>query len=269
MSSIYKKGRDGYYYYQTYVYNPDSKKKDKRIFHALGTRDFEKAKKKQNELDLEYEQKSNSHTKSSKKIFHEGFKQVLAIVFGIIITAAFLTNYFKPDSTNSNKEILANIDPRNTIKDNLVIISDSSGIIEPPSKEKVASGNKNMHKESNASSKIKSDKANIIIPEYTIERIEKLSGAFKQGKLYVTVDENSSKESQKLLCEKLTKIHNQFSNIVICIYTRNRSGINLAKGINESISVEEQKNSWLAMYTYNSVEGEYFDDNPSGYLGNY
>ena len=72
-----------------------------------------------------------------------------------------------------------------------------------------------------------------------------------------------------LLMKIQTKIHNQFSNIVICIYTRNRSGINLAKGINESISVEEQKNSWLAMYTYNSVEGEYFDDNPSGYLGNY
>ena len=46
------------------------------------------------------------NTKSSKIIFHAGFKQVLAIVFGIIITAAFLTNYFKPDSTNSNKEIV-------------------------------------------------------------------------------------------------------------------------------------------------------------------
>ena len=32
MSSIYKKGRDGYYYYQTYIYNPESK--DKRVFHA-------------------------------------------------------------------------------------------------------------------------------------------------------------------------------------------------------------------------------------------
>ena len=30
---------------------------------------------------------------------------------------------------------------------------------------------------------------------------------------------------------------------------------------------EEQKRFWLAMYTYNPVEGEYFDDNPSGYLG--
>jgi len=25
----------------------------------------------------------------------------------------------------------------------------------------------------------------------------------------------------------------------------------------------------MAMYTYNSVEGEYFDDKPSGYLGIY
>ena len=53
MSSIYKKGRDGYYYYQTYVYNPESKKKDKRIFYALGTKDLSEAKLKQHELDLD------------------------------------------------------------------------------------------------------------------------------------------------------------------------------------------------------------------------
>ena len=40
-------------------------------------------------------------------------------------------------------------------------------------------------------------------------------------------------------------------------------------GNDENVSVEEQKQSWLAMYTYNSVEGEYFDDNPNGYLGVY
>ena len=44
MSSIYKKGRDGYYYYQTYIYNPESKK-DKRVFHALSTKDFTEAEK--------------------------------------------------------------------------------------------------------------------------------------------------------------------------------------------------------------------------------
>ena len=56
MSSIYKKGRDGYYYYQTYVYNPESKKKDKRVFHALGTKDPIEAKTKQHKFDLQHDE---------------------------------------------------------------------------------------------------------------------------------------------------------------------------------------------------------------------
>ena len=52
MSSIYKKGRDGYYYYQAYTYNNLTKKKDKRIYHALGTKDGQEAIQKQTELDL-------------------------------------------------------------------------------------------------------------------------------------------------------------------------------------------------------------------------
>ena len=43
MSSIYRKGRDGYFYYQAYVYNSKTKKKDKRIFHSLGTKKREEA----------------------------------------------------------------------------------------------------------------------------------------------------------------------------------------------------------------------------------
>ena len=109
----------------------------------------------------------------------------------------------------------------------------------------------------------------VIIPKYTVERVERLSGAFEQGKVYVTINKKSSNESQRLLCEDLAKRYNQFSNIVICLYANNPAGNDLAKGNDERVSVEEQKRSWLAMYTYNSVEGEYFDDNPSGYLGNY
>ena len=30
---------------------------------------------------------------------------------------------------------------------------------------------------------------------------------------------------------------------------------------------EDKKTCWLAMYTFNPVEGEYFDSNPSSYLG--
>ena len=54
MSSIYKKGRDGYYYYQTYLYNDSTGKKDKKIFHSLGTKNFDEAKLKQSVLDEKY-----------------------------------------------------------------------------------------------------------------------------------------------------------------------------------------------------------------------
>ena len=54
---------------------------------------------------------------------------------------------------------------------------------------------------------------------------------------------------------------------MICLYSDNSPGKILAKGNDEIVSVEEQKQSWLSMYTYNLVEGKYFDNNPSGYLG--
>ena len=58
MSSIYQKGRDGYYYYQTYIYNPETGKKNKRIFHALGTKDKNQAIEKQKNFDKKYESKT-------------------------------------------------------------------------------------------------------------------------------------------------------------------------------------------------------------------
>ena len=119
------------------------------------------------------------------------------------------------------------------------------------------------------SSKPVSEGPRVVIPQYVIERVEKLSGSFEQGKLYVSIDENSSSESQLLLCNNLKDRFEEFSNIVICLYANNSIGKNLAKGDDENISLNEKKRYWLAMYSYNDVEGEYFDDNPSGYLGHY
>ena len=56
---------------------------------------------------------------------------------------------------------------------------------------------------------------------------------------------------------------------MICLYANNSIGKNLAKGDDENISLNEKKRYWLAMYSYNPVEGEYFDNNPSDYLGVY
>ena len=60
-----------------------------------------------------------------------------------------------------------------------------------------------------------------------------------------------------------------FANIIICLYANNKIGQKLAKGDDKSVSIEDQKRFWLAMYTYNSVEGKYFDSDPGSFLGVY
>ena len=65
MSSIYRKGRDGYYYYQAYVLNPSTGKKDKRIFYSLGTKDSIEAEAKKRDLDKKYENRLEADTHSS------------------------------------------------------------------------------------------------------------------------------------------------------------------------------------------------------------
>ena len=57
MSSIYRKGRDGYFYYQAYVRNPETGKKDKKIFHALRTKDRLVAEEEKLLLDNKYNSK--------------------------------------------------------------------------------------------------------------------------------------------------------------------------------------------------------------------
>ena len=73
--------------------------------------------------------------------------------------------------------------------------------------------------------------------------------------------------SGKTLCKEIRNTYSEFSNIVICLYANNPSGNILAKGTLFKFGSEEQNKAWLAMYSYNMVEGEYFDNNPGGYLG--
>ncbi|SVD09157.1 uncharacterized protein METZ01_LOCUS362011, partial [marine metagenome] len=116
---------------------------------------------------------------------------------------------------------------------------------------------------------IKPEKSKPAVPEYTVVRVDLLSDAFEQGKIFLTVNQSAGTESLRLLCEKITKQYAEFSNIVICLYTNNDTGREMANGNAPNVSKEEQKAAWLAMYTYNPVEGAYFDDNPGGYLGAY
>ena len=269
MSSIYKKGRDGYYYYQTYIYNPESKKKDKRIFHALGTKNLLEAKTKQSELDLQYDNQNHNKTNPLISFYNLHPKKTVAIIVGIIPTIVLLVDFYRPGNVkqNSNSSILAGkgVDIEERI-DVLPKANDSINIIV---NNQIDYNIENIPEKINTIPESKIVEPKVIIPKYFVERVDRLSGAFAQGKVYVTIDKNSSNESQKLLCKNLTKRYSEFSNIVICLYSNDRAGKDLAKGNNETVSIEEQKRSWLAMYTFNSVEGEYFDNNPSGYLGIY
>ena len=269
MSSIYRKGRDGYYYYQTYVYNPESKKKDKRIFHSLSTKDSLEAETKQNELDIQYEKQNYIDSNSSMLSYNFSPKPTIAIIVGTIAITILVLDFFRPNTvkqkTNSSiiPEKVEGVEKK---------IDVTPKIIEPVKlviNEQIAPTIDNIPEIIKTTPEPKLVEPKVIIPKYTVERVDRLSGAFEQGKVYVTIDKNSSNESQQLLCDNLTKRYSEFSNIVICLYANNRAGKDLAKGNDETVSVEEQKRSWLAMYTYNSVEGEYFDDNPSGYLGIY
>ena len=269
MSSIYRKGRDGYYYYQTYVYNPESKKKDKRIFHSLSTKDLLEAETKQNELDIQYEKQNYINSNSSRLSYNFSPKPTIAIIIGTIAIIILVVDIFRPNTVKQKTsgliipeqvEIVENkidVTPKNIEPVKLVINERMGPIIE------------NKLEIIKTTPEPKQVEPKVTIPKYTVERMDRLSGAFEQGKVYVTINKNSSNESQRLLCVDLAKQYAEFSNIVICLYANNRAGKDLAMGKDRNVGVEEQKQSWLAMYTYNSVEGEYFDDNPSGYLGAY
>lgn len=256
MSSIYRKGRDGYFYYQTYVRNPVTGNKDKRIFHSLQTKNREEAKRKQISLDMKYEKINEKKISHIKEWLITNSKILILIISTSIITL-YIDRLLRPKNNikkNHHDEINIYQADHEPIKEDTaskkitdsIIVKPKRTIAEFPVKEKIKK---------------------VVIPQYNVERLERLSDNFEQGKIYLTVDKNTDSESLHLLCEKIMRDHSEFSNFVICLYSSDHIGRELANGNYETFSVEERKESWLAMYTYNVVEGEYFDDNPSGYLG--
>jgi len=269
MSSIYRKGRDGYYYYQTYVHNLETGKKNKRIFHSLGTKDQSEAEGKQAELDNQYEQQVQSqHTQSNYSFFTKN-RKTLATILGTVIITIFLTNLFKtkPPVKNINKEFP--VLPEIKVVKPLPDVGMISGEEESHKTVKLVVEEKNNPELLKPVPVPEPEQFKPTIPKHTVVRVDRLSGAFEQGKIFLTVNQSAETESLRLLCEKITKQYAEFSNIVICLYTNNDTGREMANGNAPTVSNEKQKESWLAMYTYNPVEGEYFDDNPGGYLGAY
>ena len=260
MSSIYRKGRDGYYYYQTYVYNPETGKKDKRIFHSLGTRELTQAEEKQAELDIQYEKQSAG--KSTKSIFSyfSDQRKSIGLVFVTVIITVFIMNTFQNEPT-PNKKFIKKVESPS--------VNQKKVQLQNKPQESPPVVVKKEKKPTDPSKVLKQKKSKPAIPEHKVVRVDRLSGAFDQGKVYVTVAKKASTASLRLLCKKLTDQHKEFSNIVICIYDSSPVGLELAQGTKSDYSTEAQKKAWLVMYSYNPVEGDYFDNNPGGYLGLY
>ena len=265
MSSIYRKGgQDGYYYYQAYVYDSETGKKDKRIFHSLGTKELSEAEIQQAELDIKYERQEHTVQSKSTFTFLSQYKRAIALVMVTAMATVLLMNIFQANPEPQkvfNKQIVTPIaipekitthtlaDETVPIPKQQVIIDDAPIIVSKPE------------------SKPKPAIPKLTIPKHTVIRIESISSIFQQGKIYVTVDDRVSTERLMLLCKSLAEQYTEFSNIVICLYTSSSVGIELANGTNKNFSVNDHKKAWLAYYSYNPVEGDYFDDEPGKYLG--
>ncbi|MDC0383572.1 hypothetical protein OAN38_01885 [Candidatus Marinimicrobia bacterium] len=252
MSSIYKKGRDGYYYYQAYVFNKDSGKKDKRIFHSLGTKDQKKA--------LRYKKKYDDRYDRVKKV-SGSFMKILKFVLFIFILVIILIfkTYFVEKTDDSvpmntsikNPSIKKNIDQSQQHNINGLLVKNDV----PDDKFIESKSEVNVKKEK-------------IVPEYVVRRSEILSDVFNQCKIYATVNHNLSNDQLKLVCESIKKSNHKFSSIIICLYSNNEIGINQANGTQSNLGTFKEENSWLVLYTFNPVEGEFFDSSPNGYTTN-
>tara|TARA_B100000073_G_scaffold339493_1_gene337962 strand:+ start:96 stop:911 length:816 start_codon:yes stop_codon:yes gene_type:complete len=268
MSSIYKKGRDGYYYYQTYVFDKKTGKKNKKIFHSLGTKNEFEAKEKQKHLDSKYGKKNENISftivEKFKSIGKTGSLIILTVVTTIFFSEAFKTT----DNSNDEINILSLNDKIKNAQMNQpdkILTDENNGKVVS---NEVTSQNNEIH-DSTVNTKTENIVTDheLIMPSYTIRRIDQISGAFKQAKMFVTIKDFQDKNiGLRMLCDTLTKKHSQFSNIVICVYKETVSGINIAMGEEYNLSDDKHRDAWLAMYTFNPVEGPYFDDNPGRYL---
>ena len=155
----------------------------------------------------------------------------------------------------------------NSAQDDSTLINTDNKIFESETfnnQNEVTSTKKNFDSISDEQSTKKID---FEIPTYEIVRLESLSGGFNQGKLFVTVDSSISGPTLYELCKSIAKKHSSFTNILICIYSNNEIGTKLAKGQKIDLNMTDAKIAWLAMYSFNDVEGEYYDDNPGQYIG--
>ena len=246
MSSIYKKGRDGYYYYQAYVYNPETNKKDKRVFKALSTKDSDQAKKKQIELDQKYEKDLKIPlNQKHRRLSNKTLKFFLVVI--VLSLFSFLTIDFLYIKDFDSYEKVSNVK-----KNNRQASEQNSLSTEPTITKEIKL-------------KIVESLPDTSLPKYSITKIEQLSSLFNQVKIFVTISNDVSSNQRLLVCRDIVSKNSEYTNIIIILLSDDLNNVKLADKSSSQYDTQNQKEYWLAMYTFNPVEGEYFDNNPGGY----
>ena len=283
MGSIYKKGRDGYYYYQVYIFNNQTGKKDKKIFHSLGTKNFEEAQKQKIKLDKEYADLNQKKDKNTS-ILNIVKNPLIIIATFISFLILFFSLNFNPSAKNitppephnarqSKVNHLYGMADSVNKKDTKVIKEENIKIQISSSHNKSSFNpeydNQNILSYDTNLSDNKEHSIDNIIPSYKIEREEQISESFNQLKLYVTCSNSVNEKSFINLCRSLKKDYSNYNNLIISIYSNSENGTMLAKGSNKSIDKKALLPEWLFFYTFNPVEGEFYDNNPGNYLGAY
>tara|TARA_B100001250_G_scaffold256647_1_gene220964 strand:+ start:12524 stop:13345 length:822 start_codon:yes stop_codon:yes gene_type:complete len=273
MSSIYRKGRDGYFYYQTYSQDPLTQKKDKKIYHSLGTKERSIAEKKKIELD-------NFYAKEFQKSLSNGARLLLVrrVLFtGLVIFLIYIGyssydfNSKRSKKFHQNNEVLPS-EYKSLFSGKTQKEVETEDVIE---KLTMTTPNTDVYlkkdsaKENSRISQNNLDKIKNVKFEYEIKKVDLIDGSFKQGKIHVVVNEKYGDEHMVELCKMIKNHHSEFSNIIICVYFNSESGIELSMGKGNSLTAKEISDSWLAMYSFNNVEGEYFDNSPAVYLGDF
>tara|TARA_Y100001980_G_C14540712_1_gene318505 strand:+ start:527 stop:1318 length:792 start_codon:yes stop_codon:yes gene_type:complete len=263
MSSIYKKGRDGYFYYQTYTLNKETGKKDKKIFHSLGTKDIKIAEEKKILLDKKYDQKNNKI--NYKKLF---FYPIILIIVIIIFFNSYQNALLKEKLNQDTIDTLSSGQIGEKINSPKINKTISLPITENTNPDKNF-GNDSLISLKNDTNHIFGKQKMNVVPSHNVIKVERLPNSFNQIKIYATIDTIVTSKSMLRLCEKLKEDNLEFSSIIICLYANTKDGIEMAQNYDAKISKHIKQKNWLAMYTFNPVEGEYFDDNPGQYLGLY
>ena len=249
MSSIYKKGRDGYFYYQAYLYNPKTGKKDKRIYHSLNTKNRLKAIEKQANYDLKYENKYKRLITFANK-YTISFLIVSVIIF--FYSELKLTGFQESEKTSSVSE------KKNSVSEK---------------KSKIDLGkSRAIENQLNKPNLVEDEPTKLDalrLPKYQVIRIEESSSDLNQVKVYATVSAYSKGENLELVCKRIKRDFSSFSNLIICLYSDTKNGLALAKGQTNASNITNEENEWIAMYTHNSFENDYFDNDPTAYKNIY